>query len=494
MKQRPFLTLQNASFRVGEGLAFEKTNWSFHSDEHWAVLGGNGSGKSLFADCVRGVLPVVQGSLEYHFRRPPGLSAEEVIGHVSFEDRKLELDGSVMQSRWSTIEEEESLSVAGFLSYDRVMNVNPFAVEEDHEQLRSAFARRLERAVGLLRLDPFRDRTLISLSNGERQRVQLAHELAKPLRLLILDEPFTGIDLATRRYLGQVFSALMRTPLRLLLITTHGEELPPGITHVLEVENCRAARLGKVNRHRRAHRPRAPKAQATQSSAPRLITKNTAPVLIDLRDVTVRYGDKTVLHNLDWTVRTGESWAVIGPNGSGKTTLLSLIAGDHPQAYGNHVVVFGLKRGTGESIWDIKRHTGIISPELHLHFDETLTCLDAVVSGFFDTNGLFEEPNQRQLRAARRMLKEFGLTKWAALPLADLSLGEQRMVLLARALVKRPRLLILDEPCQGLDAEHTSKFLKRIADLVRSKATTVLFVTHRPEEIPPGVDRRLVLG
>jgi molybdate transport system ATP-binding protein len=216
--------------------------------------------------------------------------------------------------------------------------------------------------------------------------------------------------------------------------------------------------------------------------------------LIDLQNVTVRYGNNTVIENLNWSVRTGESWAVVGPNGSGKTTLLSLIAGDHPQAYGNHVVVFGLKRGTGESIWDIKRHIGMISPELHLHFDETLTCQDAVVSGFFDTNGLFEEPSDRQVRDARRILTEFGFREWAHCPLADLSLGEQRMVLLARALVKKPQLLILDEPCQGLDAEHTRKFLAGVTHLVRSKAATVLFVTHRPEEVPPGIHRQLVLG
>ncbi len=493
MKKRPFLILQNAAFRVGEGLAFEKTNWVFHSDEHWAVHGGNGSGKSLFADCVRGLLPVVQGSLEYHFRSPAGLSAEESIGHVSFEDRRLELDGSVMQSRWSSIEEEESLSVARFLSYERVMSVNPFAVEEDHEQQRRAFSRRLERAVRLLRLESFRDRNLISLSNGERQRVQLAHELAKPLRLLILDEPFTGIDLATRHYLREVFSALMRTRLRLLLITTHGEELPYGITHVMEVENCRVARLGKAGRRCSAPRPCALKTQVPQSSASKP-SSTGAQVLIDLQNVNVRYGDKTVLKDLNWTVRTGESWAVIGPNGSGKTTLLSLIAGDHPQAYGNHVVVFGFKRGTGESVWDIKRHVGMISPELHLHFDEALTCLDAVVSGFFDTNGLFEEPSDRQVRNARRILAEFGLRNWAHSPLANLSMGEQRMVLLARALVKKPKLLVLDEPCQGLDAKHSRKFLGRVAGLVGSRTTTVLFVTHRPEEIPPGIGRQLVLG
>lgn len=213
---------------MGEGIVFENTSWVFHRDEHWAIIGANGSGKSLLADAVRGRLPLVRGQLRYHFPAPPGLMPEEAIGQVSFEVRKGEAQGAVMQSRWNSFEEERGLRVRDFLAYERVMEANPFEVTDRHEPARTRFERRRRRAVGLLRVEPFLERTLISLSNGEGQRVELARVLCHPLRLLILDDPFVGLDGAMRQHFELVLERLMRTRLRVLLITTRLEELPPG--------------------------------------------------------------------------------------------------------------------------------------------------------------------------------------------------------------------------------------------------------------------------
>jgi molybdate transport system ATP-binding protein len=215
--------------------------------------------------------------------------------------------------------------------------------------------------------------------------------------------------------------------------------------------------------------------------------------LVELRNVSVDYGDVTILQSINWTIYPGESWALLGPNGSGKSTLLSLILGDNPQAYKNHVVVFGCQRGAGESIWELKQRVGWVSPELHLHFDDTISCFQAVASGFHQTVGLFEPPNQRQRALVREWLARFGLLDFAHTPLFGLSAGAQRMVLLARALVKRPRLLLLDEPCQGLDAEYRALFIRTVDDLLRSGSITAVYVTHRPEEIPPSIRRILRL-
>jgi molybdate transport system ATP-binding protein len=164
--------------------------------------------------------------------------------------------------------------------------------------------------------------------------------------------------------------------------------------------------------------------------------------LVRLRNITVRYGSTVILNDLNWTIRTGESWALLGPNGSGKTTLLSLILGHNPQVYTNDVVVFGRQRGSGESVWDIKKHIGWVSPELHLHFNDSATCFEVVASGFYDTVGLFQPPTTRQRTAARRWLARFRLLEFAHQPLYALSAGLQWMVLLARALVKNPRALM----------------------------------------------------
>ncbi|HXP63668.1 MAG TPA: ATP-binding cassette domain-containing protein, partial [Dongiaceae bacterium] len=533
---RPFLSLAGAAFRLGEGIVFENTSWVFHRDEHWAIIGANGSGKSLLADAVRGRLPLAQGRLRYHFRAPPGLMPEEAIGQVSFEVRKGEAQGAVMQSRWNSFEEESGLRVRDFLAYERVMEANPFEVTGRHEQARRRFERRRRRAVGLLRVEPFLERTLISLSNGERQRVELARALCHPLRLLILDDPFVGLDSGMRQHFELVLESLMRTRLRVLLITTRLEELPPQVTHLLCVDRCRvvaagprAEMLSLVLPGQQArcllHVAAGPRAEILSMGPSKSWLAPTRPIragnggrrgasaalrargapksgaaaagdceLVRLRDVTLRYGQSTILEGIDWTVRAGESWALLGPNGSGKTALLSLILGDNPQAYANEVVVFGRRRGTGESIWEIKRRIGSVSPELHLHFNDAVTCFEVVVSGFHDTVGLFHEPSARQRALARRWLARFGLSEFARSPLFALSAGLQRMVLLARALVKGPRLLLLDEPCQGLDPAHRQVFVKAVDDLVRDGAVTAIYVTHRQEEIPPSIRRVLRLG
>jgi molybdate transport system ATP-binding protein len=155
----------------------------------------------------------------------------------------------------------------------------------------------------------------------------------------------------------------------------------------------------------------------------------------------------------------------------------------------NDVVVFGKRRGSGESVWEIKKFIGWVSPELHVHFDDSATCLEVVESGFRDSIGLFEPATPRQRAAARRWLREFQLLDFANEPLFALSAGLQRMILLARALVKNPRLLILDEPCQGLDRTHRELFLREMDGQIRAGAVTAIYVTHRPEEIPRSIKR-----
>jgi molybdate transport system ATP-binding protein len=540
--------LQDGAFRLGDRIVFAHTSWTLHRHEHWAILGANGSGKSLFADALRGRLPLVHGELCYHFRPPPGLSAEEAISHVSFEDRKADLHDTVVQSRWNSLEEEGALAVREFLSYDRVMEINPFEVTRRQGQARRQFERRMRRAVRLLQVAPLLGRALISLSNGERQKIQLARALAHPMRLLILDEPFAGLDTAARKHFHTVLERLMDTPLRVLLITTRAEDLPRHITHLLVVARCRVVAAGPragVLRSAGVRRlfstqwvagPPGPQQvpAATNRPADRLVrttppalhtpaTSGVAPSaspirrqerlragspgsrrhsqppnlplpeLVRMRNITVRYGKNAILSNVNWTIRAGESWALLGPNGAGKTTLLSLILGDNPQVYANEVVVFGTRRGSGESVWEIKRQIGWVSPELHLHFKGSATGFEVVASGFHDTVGLFQPPTARQRRTARRWLARFGLLEFARQPLHSLSTGLQRMVLLARALVKNPRLLILDEPCQGLDSAHRNLFVAAADALIRLGTVTAIYVTHRPDEIPPSITRVLQL-
>jgi molybdate transport system ATP-binding protein len=199
-------------------------------------------------------------------------------------------------------------------------------------------------------------------------------------------------------------------------------------------------------------------------------------------NVTIRYGDKTILDHINWEVKKGERWSVSGPNGAGKSTLLSLITADNPQAYANELYLFDQRRGSGESIWDIKRRIGFVSPELHVYFDRGTSCFDVIASGLFDTIGLFRQLSSSQQEQVQAWIQLLQLQSLQRKPLFQLSLGQQRMVLLARALVKNPPLLILDEPCQGLDSAQINYF-KQLINRLCAIGATLVYVSHNVNDI-----------
>jgi len=216
-------------------------------------------------------------------------------------------------------------------------------------------------------------------------------------------------------------------------------------------------------------------------------------IAVKMVDVVIRYGETTILKGIDWEVRNGERWSLSGPNGAGKSTILSLITADNPQAYANTIWLFDRRRGSGESIWDIKQKIGFVSPELHLYFDLGATCYEVIASGLFDTIGLFRRLSSEQEAGALLWMQLLSLGEVRTRRLAQLSTGQQRMVLLARALIKNPPLLILDEPCQGLDEEQTLYFSNLISTLCEAFGTTLIYVSHYQQEIPGCVNRFLRL-
>jgi molybdate transport system ATP-binding protein len=213
-----------------------------------------------------------------------------------------------------------------------------------------------------------------------------------------------------------------------------------------------------------------------------------------MTDVNVEYDGRKILQHINWHVKQGERWALTGPNGAGKSTLLSLVNGDNPQAYANDIMLFDRKRGSGESIWDIKKQTGFVSPELYQYFPTDSSCLHVIESGFYDTVGLFRQTDPDLEAICLQWMKMMNIKKFAQRLFSMVPSSVQRLCLLARAIVKNPTLLILDEPTQGLDMSQQQFFTQLIDDICSISDVTVIYVSHYEHHIPKAVTKKIQLN
>jgi molybdate transport system ATP-binding protein len=484
---KPFITLENISLRLYERLLFEHTDWKILHNQHWAVIGPNGSGKSTLVKALCGRVPVVQGKIAYHFAEDD-IKPQGQIGYVSFDAQRSAVgwQDPFYQARWNSDRSKDGIPVEGCLSRDRVYKANPFQVIDNLPDP-AAFAARRAKVVELLQIDALLGKNAIQLSNGERRKVFIAQALLKSPRLLILDNPFSGLDQEFRSKLKEIIVRLMQSAMRVMVVETDRDEIPPGITHMLEVADCQVVAQKPVGATSKSRKATAGETKGHLSPPPQpspLQGEGARQTLIRMENVRISYNGAPVLQGIDWTVREGERWALLGPNGAGKTTLLSLILGDNPQAYANEIELFGRRRGSGESIWEIKRRIGWVAPELHLYYPFHATGFDVVCSGFFDSVGLYHRCSPQQHKEARMWLARLEVADCAAAAFRQLSEGEQRMVLITRALVKRPQLLVLDEPCQGLDAHNRDRVLEIIDSLGDHLNTSIIYVTHEADELP----------
>ena len=423
--EKPFITLKNATLRVYNRLILPDTSWEIKTGQHWAVIGPNGAGKTSLARALIGDVPVVRGSIRRHDPQPQ----RQWIGYVSFELHR------------AMIAREENRDHARHFSG----NIDDMTTAG--EVIRAAASPGgpdrpdFHRIVGGLQIQHLLDRGIRYLSNGEMRKVLIARALVKSPRLLILDEPFDGLDASSRSLLGSRIGALLNGTTQLILITHRTAEIFPEISHVMQLNGNSVAAQGPREEilaapgcAAAAEKP-LPEIRMPEPHAP---TEPAPDILVAMKNVSVRYGDVWALKHLDWTMRRGENWAVVGPNGSGKTTLLRLIAADLPQAYANDIRLFGRRRGTGESIWEIRRRIGLVGGAFHIHYRRSISALDVVLSGFFDSVGLYRSAGPDQRQTARHWMRALDIGNLADRPFDRLSYGQQRIVLIARAVVKSP--------------------------------------------------------
>ena len=466
------ITANNITVRQG-GFELRGISFLLNDKENLVVTGASGSGKTTLAKALCGQL-FLTGELKIDYSSCANLPPKAVYveQRYAIKNRSNTIDG-YYQQRYNSADNEDSYTVLEELK---------FASNDE---------RKIDFLLNELSIAYLKNKPLLQLSSGEHKRFQLVKALLKPTQLLVLDEPFIGLDVASRKKLNEILSDVSNAGTKLVIIAGAHHHFADCVTHVLELDGGRQKTFVRKENFVAAHHAAA---RAFDSSAlPLQKSKADFQNAILMKNVTVKYGDKIILNNINWQVKKGERWLLKGRNGAGKSTLMSLVAADNPQAYANEIYLFDKRRGSGESIWDIKKNIGYISPELYAFFDRSISCFEVVASGYFDTMGLYKKLSDEQTQHIYDWLKALQVADLAQKRLADVSSGMQRLFLLIRAFIKNPPLLIFDEPCQGLDEFQTEAFVKLVDDIYARTDATIVYISHYENEVPACVNHCLHL-
>ncbi len=464
-EQTPLVAMSTLTVRRSGRMVLEDSTFQLKKGECWMVAGATGSGKTTFLQALAGHFPA----------GPNALNRRAATEFVSFkeESSQFSYSGYFYQQRYqATMSDNPEGTDAGYKS---IPTLRDFLQLTDTPETESLIER--------LGLTPLLNRSFLKLSNGQTRKARIGKALLRHPSVLLLDNPFVGLDATFRAELTAWLGELTNHGLTLVLVNEL-DDVPAFVTHIAVLKKGRIKWAGAKEQYQ---------VETFVAAKTVLPLLQTPPQKVDfleafhLRNVTVQYGETVILNALNWVVRAGERWALVGPNGAGKSVLLSLLYGDHPQAYANDVSVFDHRRGkSGESIWDVKRRIGFLSPELHLYFPQSLSVRQVALTGLTDT---ITPPNRTTAETEsdlRNLLNYFGLVQLAERSFGTLSAGEQRLVLFIRAILKNPPVLLLDEPFQAIDAAHV-QLARNLLDSFTHK--TILFVTHNPLELPNSIEQ-----
>ncbi len=325
------------------------------------------------------------------------------------------------------------------------------------------------------------NKTLKSMSSGEQKKALLQYIINKKPAFIIIDNVFDNLDTSAQGYILTTLQQVSSTTL-IIQIFSRVKDILPFITTAVIIKNNKVVKQEPINKYVKEKSLTLNEVFKTTIPPPLQICKLPGEPLVQLINVNVSYNDRPIINNINWTICAGEFWQLSGPNGSGKSTMLSLITGDNPKGYGQNIVLFGMQKGTGETVWDIKQHIGYLTPNMTQFFPRLDTVENMVLSGFYDSVGLYTKPGELQIKLAREWLNTIDLFAERNTPFCFLPLGKQLMVLVARAMVKHPPLLILDEPTSGLDDKSIQIFTSLINKIATESKTAILYVSHQKEE------------
>ncbi len=492
MEPELLFSLDQVTARYGEKVIFNGLSFEVRKGQHWVLLGPSGSGKSALLDVIAGNCNIVGGNIlrpfynRYVKSHPSfgGIGFRQLISYLPAKYQFRNLSNTTeffYQQRFNAAFSEDAPTVEEYLA-------------EIEASARGERVWPVQKVVELFQLGALLPKQLIKLSNGETKRLRLAAALLQNPVIFLLDNPTIGLDVDTRSRFDSILQQIVSEGTTIVMATTLAE-IPAVATHAALLDRCQIVRVFErqhFNQIRVLEEVTVIGAEELQNLLPTGAEKGFK-LIARLQNVTVRYGLHPILDNISWEIAPVERWALQGPNGAGKSTLLSLINGDNPQAYANDIVLFDRKRGSGESIWDIKKNIGFVSPELLQYFHTGSTCRDVLASGFRDTMGVAGQLSEQEKLLVEKWLRILQVEADAASKFETVPPAVQRLILIGRAMIKNPTLLILDEPCQGLDAAQQKRIRLLIDTICAASGVTLIYITHYEEELPECVDKVLKL-
>lgn len=482
---KSLVVIENARCRVGRSDLLEIEYLHLKSGQRWAVFGGNGSGKSLLAQLISGRRRESASYVRYGNGFNPRLD----IHCVSFEEqqRLWEQDNRLDMSEYSEDAQDQGTTVETLIKSSRDLSDKGDKLFQD--------------LVSMLGLENILAQGIRFLSSGQVRKTLIAKAFyaarGEVPQLIILDDVLETVDMDSKQRILASIEKFYRPNNCVVQLCRRRQDLFDSNTHLAIMESLRLIQQGVKSPDSlnllamttQKKNPPIADLTAVQENNDRPV-QSTEP-LIEMIRVDAGYGKHKVLKQFSWNMSDGDHVLIEGPNGCGKSTLLGLIAGENHKAYGQDVKLFGRLRGSGETVWEVKSHFGIVSNEIHNKYQKGWKLLDVVMSGFFDSVGLYETGGTEQLEQARAWLAIVDLESQVSRYYQEISFGQQRLVLLARAMVKKPRILILDEPCVGLDDFYRCRILNILDKIAAVPGTQLIYVSHVSEERPDCLNSRL---
>ncbi|MEA3176220.1 MAG: molybdate transport system ATP-binding protein [Gammaproteobacteria bacterium] len=479
MRARLAVSLCGVDVRRGNRRVLHDISWQLLPGQRWALIGSNGAGKTQLLKLLSGeVWPVPgAGNLSYHLngREVDLIEAKSRIAYIGGERQD-------KYARYGWNLRVRDLVTTGLHGTDLLLRA---ASPSEAKRVASSL-----RAAGLTRLAA---REFLSLSYGEKRLALLARALVQDPDWLLLDEFYNGLDAHYRQRIDAVLSAARRRGQAWVATAHRAMDIPAGTSSLLELADGEIRALQRLRRHdatrlSRAAAEQSPKARRLPSKLRR--AGRQRELLLELRAVDLFVEYRAVLQDVNWQLRRGEHWAVYGANGAGKSSFLKLLYGDLFPALGGAIERIGFPKGT--PIVDWKRQVGLVSPELQSTYAIDVTLLELVASGRHSSIGLVDAPSAADVRIARRWLKFFKLLTMAKRRPRELSYGQLRRALIARAMAAEPRILLLDEPLTGLDPEQRA-LMKRLLQQLMRRRVSIIAAVHHPEDLPHGMTHALHL-